>query len=158
MYIYAKNAEDGTKIIEQILPYFTPDWTTTIKLIPEMDIIMDIPVVLNNVSYEDKYDGDYKERRSIIWTLDLLLKGYVYGPVRKSNVIKFTNTTFYMPNVPDGQLAMAVGNTPKSEHVTVQPGLTVTGQPTSNIQLTIPYSEIEADNDYGFVTQIYNEE
>lgn len=158
VYIYAKNAEDGTKIIEQILPYFTPDWTTTIKLIPEMDIIMDIPVVLNNVSYEDKYDGDFKQRRSIVWTLDLLLKGYVYGPVRKSNVIKFANTSFYMPNVPDGQLDKAIGNTPRSEYVTVQPGLTVTGQPTSNIELTIPYGEIEVDNDYGFVTQIYNEE
>jgi hypothetical protein len=158
VYIYAKNAEDGTKIIEQILPYFTPDWTSTVKLIPEMDITMDIPIILNNVSYEDKYDGDFKNRRAIIWTLDLLLKGYIYGPVKKSGIIKFVNTSFYIPPVADGHLPDAVGVTPVSEKVTIQPGLTVNGQPTSDINLTIPYREIEADDDYGFVTQIYNEE
>lgn len=158
VYIYAKNAEDGTKIIEQILPYFTPDWTSTVKLIPEMNIIMDIPVVLNGVSYEDKYDGDFKERRAIIWTLDLMLKGYIYGPVRKSGIIKFINTTFYIPSVADGHLADAVGVTDPSERVTIQPGLTVDGKPTNDINLTIPYNEIEASDDYGFVTQIYNQE
>jgi hypothetical protein len=158
VYIYAKNAEDGTKIIEQILPYFTPDWTSTVKLIPEMEMTMDIPVILNNVSYEDKYDGDFKTRRAIVWTLDLMLKGYIYGPVKKSGIIKFVNTTFYIPNVPDGQLADAVGNTPPAERITVQPGLTANGQPTYDINLTIPYNEIEASDDYGFVTQIYNEE
>jgi hypothetical protein len=158
VYVYAKNAEDGTKIIEQILPYFTPDWTSTVKLIPEMDITMDIPVILNNVSYEDKYDGDFKQRRSIIWTLDLMLKGYVYGPVRKSGIIKFANTTFYVPSVPDGHLAEAVGLDSPRERVTVQPGLTANGQPTNDINLTIPYNEIEVSDDYGFVSEIYNDE
>ena len=53
VFVYAKNAEDGTKIIEQILPYFTPDWTTTVNLIPEVNVTMDIPIVLNNISYSD---------------------------------------------------------------------------------------------------------
>jgi hypothetical protein len=157
-YVYAKNAEDGTKIIEQILPFFTPDWTTTVKLIPEVEIIMDIPVILNSVNYEDKYDGEFKDRRSIIWTLDLMLKGYIYGPVKKSGIIKFVDTTFYIPSVPDGKLTESVGNTLPAERVTVQPGLTVDGKPTSNINLTIPYNEIEAGDDYGFITRIYNEE
>ena len=54
VYVYAKNVEDGTKIMEQILPYFTPDWTTTCNLIPEMEITMDIPIILTNINYEDK--------------------------------------------------------------------------------------------------------
>ena len=157
VYVYANNAEDGTKIIEQILPYFTPEWTTTVSLIPEVEVVMDIPVILNNIGYSDSYDGDYKERRAIIWELDFTLKGYIYGPVKKAGIIKFANTTFYIPQVADGQLNLAVGNTAPAERVTVQPGLTANGQPTTDINQTIPYSQIEVSDDFGFITQIYNE-
>ncbi len=150
--IAVKNTEDGTKIIEQILPYFTPDWTTTVSLIPEMEEIRDIPVVLRDISCEDKYTADFKERRVIIWTLKLTLMGYIYGPVKSTGIIKFTNTTFYMPSVAD--LNDAVGVTPGVERVTVQPGLTANGEPTSNIALTIPYRDIEATDNYGYIVQI----
>jgi len=154
--IYAKNVEDGTKIVEQILPFFTPDWTTRVKLIPEMNITMDIPVVLNDISYKDNYDGDLKDRRQIIWDLDMTVKGYLYGPTKTSGIIKFANVSFYIPSVPDGELATAVGNTSPSYRITEQPGLTANGQPTSNIALTIPYAEINATDDYGFVEGIYD--
>ena len=158
IFIYAKNAEDGTKIVEQILPFFTPDWTTTVNLISELEETKDIPVILNKVNYTDNYDKDFKERRAIIWELDLTLKGYLYGPIKKSGIIKFVNVNFYTPGVPDGKLADAVGKTPIAEKITVQPGLTANGQPTSNINLTIPYTEISVDDDYGFITRIYNED
>lgn len=161
-FIYAKNAEDGTKIIEQILPYFTPDWTTTVNLIPEVEVTMDIPIVLNNISYTDNYDGTYENRRAIIWELDFTLKGYIYGPVKTSGIIKFIKTNFYIPSVADGKLADAKGVTPVAEKVTIQPGLdangnpiTYTGKPNANTG-TIPYVEINAEDDYGFITQIYN--
>lgn len=162
VYIYAKNAEDGTKIIEQILPYFTPDWTTTVSLIPEMNINLDIPVILNNIGYSDTYDGEFKDRRAIIWTLDLVLKGYLYGPVRKSGIIKFVNANFYIPNVPDGQISTVVGNTAITEKVTIQPGLDANANPINyyggpnNTLGTIAYSSIEPDDNYGFITFIYN--
>ena len=162
VYVYAKNAEDGTKIIEQILPYFTPDWTTTVTLIPEMNINMDIPVILNNIEYQDTYDGSFKERRAIIWSLDLVLKGYLYGPVKKSGIIKFVNTNFYIPSVPDGQLANAVNTTPIAEKVTIQPGLDANANPINyfggpnNDLGTIAYSLIEPDDNYGYITFIYN--
>lgn len=162
VYIYAKNVEDSTKIVEQILPYFTPDWTTTVNLIPEVNVTMDIPVILNNIDYTDSYDGDFKERRALIWTLDLELKGYLYGPVKKSGVIKFINANLYIPNVADGNIPAAVGNTAIAEKVTIQPGLAANGQPINyygqpNTSLgTIPYTEIDASDDYGFITQIYN--
>jgi hypothetical protein len=163
VYIYAKNAEDGTKIIEQILPYFTPDWTTTVNLIPEMGITMDIPIILNNIGYNDTYDGSFKERRAIIWELDLTLKGYLYGPVRSGGIIKFINVNFYAPNVEDGKLQTAVGNTEIIEKLTIQPGLTSNGvavnyygQPNTNLN-TIPYNEIDIDDDYGFITMVYNQ-
>ena len=150
LYVYVKNAEDGTKIVEQILPYFTPDWTTTANLIPEMNVKMDIPVILNDIAQEDTYSGDFKARRSIIWTLDFTLKGYIFGPVRDSKVIKFTNTVFYVAN---GNIKEAVGNTDPVSYVTIQPGLTANGEPTSNASLSIPVSEIEADDDFGYVIE-----
>ena len=156
VYIYAKNTIDASKIIEQILPYFTPDWTTTCTIIPEMNITLDIPVVLDGVSYEDNYDDAFKKRRAIVYTLDLTLKGYFFGPEKDSNIIKFAKVNFYTPSVPDGKLHDAVGKTPVAERVTVQPGLTANGEPTSDITKTIPYREIDVNDDFGYITQIYN--
>lgn len=153
LYVYVKNAEDGTKIIEQILPYFTPDWTTTVNLIPEMDVKMDIPVILERVSQEDSYDGSFDKRRALIWTLDFTLKGYIYGPVKSSKVIKYTNTVSYIAKT---DLKTAVGNTNPALFVTIQPGLTANGEPTSNAALSIPVNEIEADDDFGYVTEVVN--
>lgn len=158
VYVYAKFTEDGTKIIEQILPYFTPDWTTTVNLIPEMNVTMDIPIILNRINYSDTYDGAYQQRRAIIWELQLTLKGYLYGPVKNSNIIKFVETNLRIPNVPDGQLSTAVGNTDINERVTVQPGLTANGEPTSNVSLTVPYTEIDINDDFGYVTRIFNQD
>jgi hypothetical protein len=160
VFIYAKNAEDGTKIIEQILPYFTPDWTTTCNLIPEVNVTMDIPIILNNISYSDNYDGAYTERRAIIWQLDFVLKGYLYGPVKSSGIIKFVRTQFYIPST--NTAAQGRGITQMAEKVTVQPGLDANGNPINyyggpNANTgTVPYIEINSDDDYGFITQIYN--
>lgn len=154
LYIFVKNAEDGSKIIEQILPFFTPDWTTTVQLIPEMDIRMDIPVVLESVNIEDTYEGNFDQRRALIWTLDFTLKGYLYGPIKKSGIIKFANTNFYVPQVPDGELPTAVNVTDVSERVTVRPGLTANGTPTSNVAESVALSVIEADDDFGYCVSI----
>jgi len=157
VFIYAKNAEDANKILEQVLPFFTPDWTTKVELIPELNELKDIPIILDSVSYEDNYSADFEKRRAIIWTLNLNLKGYLYGPVKSSGVIKFINTTFYLPNVPDGQLKNAVENTNPGERITIQPGLTANGQPTSNAAATVPYNTINVTDDFGYVDIIYDE-
>jgi len=81
LYVFVKNAEDGTQILEQILPFFTPDFTVTMTLISGMTIKMDIPLVLNSVSSEDTYEGDFATRRSIIWTLSFIMKGFLYPSV-----------------------------------------------------------------------------
>lgn len=167
VYIYAKNSTDGTKILEQVLPFFTPDWTTTVNLIPEMNIVMDIPIILNDVRHEDNYDGDFRKRRAIIWTLDLTLKGYFYGPVKKSGIIKFIDTNFYTPSVPDGQLQSAVGNTEIISKVTIQPGIYASNNSPLNYYgganstlaaESVAYTEIDINDDFGYLTQIYDEE
>jgi len=81
LYVFVKNAEDGTQILEQILPFFTPDFTVTMTLISGMTVKMDIPLVLNSVTSEDSYEGDFASRRSLIWTLSFLMKGFLYPSV-----------------------------------------------------------------------------
>lgn len=148
LYVYVKNAEDGTKIIEQILPYFTPDWTTTVQLIPEMDITLEIPVILDRIAQEDTYDGNFKDRRAITWTLDFTLKGYIYGPIKSGAIIKFANTVYYAPS---GDLLTGVGTTDPNMYYTVQPGLTANGLPTANGSQSIDPNLITATNDFGYV-------
>lgn len=153
LYVYVKNAEDGTKIVEQILPYFTPDFTVTVNLIPEMEATVDIPVVMNSIDQEDTYEGNFQERRAIIWTLDFTIKGYIYGPVKSGAVIKYANTVFYTPAVPDGQLQDAVGMTGPVSYVQTRPGLTFDGKPTSNAAQSITAVLIQATDDFGFIIE-----
>lgn len=97
LYAYVKNQEDGLQIVEQILPFFTPSFNVTIVAVDAMDITYDLPIILNNVSYEDNYDGDYTERREIIWTLSFTLQLNYYGPVdgNNSGIIKQTRVKIY---------------------------------------------------------------
>ena len=96
--IYVLNAEDGTMLIEQILPYFTPEWTNTIKLVDDLDLRMDVPIVLNTITTEDTYEDSYENRRTIIHTLNFTMKGYVFGPVKDKNIINTALTrTFVAP-------------------------------------------------------------
>jgi len=81
LYVFVKNAEDGTQILEQILPFFTPEFTVTMNLVSSMNEKRDIPLVLTSVSSEDTYEGDFATRRSIIWTLSFLMKGYLYPSI-----------------------------------------------------------------------------
>ena len=86
--IIAKTQDDGLQIVEQILPFFQPQFTVTVNLIPEMEESRDIPIILNNVDYNDDYEGDYTTRRYITWTLRFTAKTYLYGPVTAGNIIK----------------------------------------------------------------------
>lgn len=143
LYIAVKNTEDGTRILEQILPYFTPDWTTTIRLIPDLDIVLDIPTVLLNVSSEDNYDGSFIERRSLIWTLDFTMHGYLFGPIKKSEVITLANVNFFTSN--------SSIDTEPEERITIVPGLLANGSPTTNSELSLDRSEISSNSNYDYI-------
>ena len=94
--IYVLNAEDGTMLIEQILPFFTPEWTNTMKLVDDIDLRMDVPVVLNTINTEDTYEDAYENRRTIIHTLNFTMKGYIFGPVKNKDVILIANTRTFV--------------------------------------------------------------
>jgi hypothetical protein len=126
LYAMAKNSDDALQMVEQILPYFQPDYTLTIKDMPEMGVARDIPIVLNSINYEDNYQGDYAERRAIMYTLDFTTKFYLYGPVTSSKVIKTVQVDQYT-DLPD------VSPTREQRY-------TATPNPTS----------ADADDDFGF--------
>jgi hypothetical protein len=89
LYIYVRNIEDGTQIIEHILPFFTPDYTIKLNLVPEMGIVKDIPVVLNSTNHDIIYEGAREnDTRMIIWTLNFTVKGFVFGKSSETNMIR----------------------------------------------------------------------
>ena len=88
LYVYARNQDDGLQIIEQILPYFNPDYNLTLKAIPELNLLNDLPILLNTIGFEDQYEGDFTTRRAIMWTLSFTMKLNFYGPINKQGIIK----------------------------------------------------------------------
>ena len=96
LYIYVRNIEDGTQIIEHILPFFTPDYTIKLNLIPEMGIIKEVPVILNSTTHDIIYEGGREnETRMIIWTLNFTVKGFIFGKVTETNVINRAFVSVY---------------------------------------------------------------
>ena len=82
--IMSKLNEDSLQIIEQILPYFQPSINITIDLVSSIGEKKDVPIVLENIMFQDNYMGGFDERRVIIHTLNLTAKTYLFGPVADS--------------------------------------------------------------------------
>jgi hypothetical protein len=91
------NSEDGAQIFEQIVPFFTPEFTVSVNLVPSMNIKPDITIILNDVSIEDSYEGELVIRREIIWTLNFMLKGYIYPDVKSGSVTKSVIVNLRLP-------------------------------------------------------------
>ena len=85
LYAMAKNSDDALQMVEQILPYFQPDYTLTIKDMPEMGVARDIPIVLNSINYEDSHKGYYAERRMKQHLFIKMLKTLTQKQVKISN-------------------------------------------------------------------------
>lgn len=167
--VMVRNAEDGTRILEQILPFFTPDWTPTINLIPEMGLKYDIPIVLNSVDSTDTYEGDYETRRALIWTLVFTLKGYIFGPISQQKIIKEAIVTAVHASdsldldsfdfMKDDEVIVAgssanvnaVVGAEVDIKVTATPGLLANGSPTTNSSLSIPVANISSNSNYGYI-------
>ena len=143
--IYVKYAEDATQILEQILPFFTPEWTASLNLLPELGVTMDVPVVLQSMSSQDTYEGDFDTRRALIWNLNFVMKGYMFGPIRQSSVIKSSNVQMFTANTSNGY-----ATTPAAA-VKVKPGLDQFRNATTNSALTIAVANIFSNDTYGVI-------
>tara|TARA_Y100000996_G_scaffold414525_1_gene405656 strand:- start:716 stop:2797 length:2082 start_codon:yes stop_codon:yes gene_type:complete len=137
LYVYVKNSADGAAVVEQILPFFTPEFTLTLNNFTDFNINVDVPMILNNVNKEDVYDGSYEDRRVTVWSLDFTVKGLLYGPVQHKGIIKRAFVDFFVPSstkfltgnavslnsVPSGTvknympLGLAYFNRPNTEYV-----------------------------------------
>jgi hypothetical protein len=137
-----KYAEDGTKIIEQILPFFKPEYTFTAFVLDDLPAL-DLPLILNSVTAEDLYEADFETRRSLMWTLSFTMKGWFFGPVRDRKRIKFIDVR----NYPQMQIG-------EGSNILIQPGLTANGEPTTDINETIAFEQIDFGDDWGVITTI----
>ena len=131
--IFTATAENGLIIVEQILPFFQPDYTMTVNMVPDLGIKIDVPIVLNDVNYEDSYDGTFTTRRAVIYTLNFTAKTYLFGPMSNQKVIKEVQDDLY-------------ADTNTGADKTREERIIITPNPAN----------ADADDDFGFTTQILN--
>ena len=129
LYSFTATAENGLQIVEQILPFFQPDYTVSIRVLPEMNLIRDVPIILNGVQYEDNYDGEFTRRRAVVYTLNFTAKTYIYGPMTNQGVIKTVQADLGADTDP---------TLTRDERIIVVPNPTTA----------------DADDDFGFTTTI----
>tara|TARA_B100000123_G_scaffold39028_1_gene25688 strand:+ start:363 stop:1169 length:807 start_codon:yes stop_codon:yes gene_type:complete len=129
LYSFTATAENGLQIVEQILPFFQPDYTVSIRVIPEMNLVRDVPIILNGVQYEDSYDGEFTRRRAVVYTLNFTAKTYIYGPMSNQGIIK------------EVQADLGADTDPK---LTREERIITVPNPTT----------ADADDDFGFTTTI----
>lgn len=140
------NNEDAVQVVEQILPYFRPEFTHSVKLVPETGQYFDIPTVLGGMSIEDTYEADFQTRRAIIYSFQFVVKGYIFGPVSNKGVIKRAVVDL---GIPSSGFAPTVTEGPNKK-IILTPGLLANGSPTANSSASIDTSSIGANNAYGF--------
>lgn len=93
LWVYVRNIEDGTQIIEQILPWFNPDYTLSMNFVDDMNLTRNVPVLLTDISWDNEYEGVAKDTmRSVIWTLNFTMPIYFYGPINDGGKIIRTST------------------------------------------------------------------
>ena len=143
--IFVKNADDGVQILEQILPFFTPEFTPTVNLLPTMGFTVDSPVILNSVQMEDSYEGDFDTRRALVYTLNFTMKGYILGPVTTSGVIKRVQVDAYSD----------LNTSAREERVVLTPGLLANGSPTTNSTASVATGLISANSDFGIAEDFF---
>ena len=117
LVVMAKQSDDALQIVEQILPFFQPDYTITLNDNSSMGTTRDVPIILSNVTYADEYEGSFEDRRVITYTLSFTAKFYLYGPVTDQKVIKSVQVDQYtdMPiNAPKREQRYNVTPSPAS--------------------------------------------
>lgn len=136
LYLAANSQDEIRQMMEQIIPFFSPSYTITVKVIPALNVLLDVPVVLNSVGAEDDYDQEFDNVRHIRMTLEFTVKGFYFGPTRSSNVIKHSHVNI-----------RPLGTTPEEDgkyaEILVEP-----------FNPDIPLDELTKEDDYGYTTTI----
>ena len=115
LVVMAKQSDDALHIVEQILPFFQPDYTITLNDNTSMGTTRDVPIILTGVTYSDEYEGSFEDRRVLTYTMSFTAKFYLYGPVTDQKVIKQVQVDQYtdMPvNAPKREQRYTVAPSP----------------------------------------------
>ena len=126
--VMVKNSDDGTQILEQILPYFTPEYHVTMNEMSALGIKRDIPIIFTGLSTEDSYEGDFMTRRALIHTLSFVVQGFLYGPTSDMGIIRTVDVNKYNATVSSNKL--------------------------SSTQVTPDPLTADLDDDYGYTTTL----
>jgi len=134
--IYAKTQDDALQMVEQIIPYFNPHYTITMKPFATLasDIKEDVPITLTSVNFADDFEGSLEQRRTIIYTLDFTMLANFYGPINDHSIIRKTTTDVYNQILGDS-------SDPQLSQYTIEP---------NPLNLAPP----SGDSDFGFTETI----
>jgi hypothetical protein len=106
--IMSKLNDDALQIVEQILPFFQPAFNLSVELIDQIKEKRDIPIILENITMQDDYEGDYSTRRVLLYTLRFTAKTYLFGPVTRVEPIKQATLSYYTDSAEKRDLAYKV--------------------------------------------------
>lgn len=151
--LITNDEDDAWQVLEQICPYFQPELTFNTNLVTDMQYAHNVVIVLDGLRLSQPYEGTLEERRIISWDLDFTLKGYIYGPVERQGLIKKSIARLRIPTGHDLISLDDILNTPPAEVYTVCGGLTADGQPTFDVNESIPYDRIKATDNYALIEQ-----
>ena len=155
--VYVEHFDEGLQIIEQIVPFFSPYLNIPSKLVyDDMGIVDDVPVLLNGVSLEESYEGQFEDRRVIMWNLDFTLKTNIFKPIKDSDLIRQVETNIVSTPINEsGEITSEEVQQAEESGVktktTTKPGLTSQGEPTTKQSETIDKELINSDDNYGFI-------
>ncbi len=138
--ILCKSQDDGLQILEQILPFFQPSFSMSLKFIPDMDEVRDVAVVLNNVDFEDDWEDDFSTRRSITYSMQFTCKSYIYGPYTKADVIRKSRIIETIGDTSVNKRHVELSYTPKAKTDINQDGQVTAADDAL----------VTADDDFGF--------
>lgn len=140
--ILSDNMKDSLRIVEQIVPFFTPEFTMTLRLIEDFEEDVDIPFILNSTDFQDNFEGDFQApRRTVEWDLNFTAKAYLWGPIKTKPIIKYAYQNFYI-GTNEEELA---GQT------LTKPGQTANGAATNVEADSVAANTILANSTFGFI-------
>jgi len=128
--VYAKNQDDALQIVEQVLPYFTPQYTVTVKPFTDIpSLLEDVPISLGSVTMQDNFEGSLGDRRTIVYSLDFEMKILLHGPLSDDGqqIIRDVRTNYFLKNADSDEYLHTTKIIPVA-------------------------NSVDADSDYGFLT------
>ena len=131
--VFAKMQDDALQVVEQVIPYFNPQYTLSIKPFDDIDTIKeDVPIILTGVTMNDDYEGEVASRRTIVYTMDFDMHVNFHGPITSSGIIRTAITDI-----------LDIGS-----------GLNDSDTPLERITVTTNPANASPDSDFGFTNTI----